>query len=470
MYSKKAVIEQVVLCPICILFGYISASLLMFNEVTYIRAFTVFPEITLMMVCWSISSYALISLVLRTKARGYVRELFRIFEPFDTPDGLYVVCGAIVFFVMYMLILHLIPLDYPSHTNAALSFDWRHIFSSIKLCSYPLWHCSVNLVMNVLRIPSEYAAALVSAGFFTAEFCVIRNMVIHYNRDIAEKKLKYLDLIAFSVMFVQPIYFPWFNDRQIQGQGTPNMWHSPTFASCSPFVIICTFLFINLMKSFRENRKIAVMDFVRSGLFLLLSVTAKPSFFQIFIPAVAILFIIMLIQTKGKSLLFSLRYVISCIPAGMWCVFAFLVNFISEDTNGGNSVGVGFFEVWKIWSSNVLFSFVIGAMFPLVYFIIYKEKAVNSDMSIVLLCLFCGVLESALLKETGDRFYDANFFWGYYSALSLLYVMCSTQYFSGMLREKVKSKKYLIPLGVYSLNILFGISYYFRLFTQKINM
>lgn len=45
------------------------------------------------------------------------------------------------------------------------------------------------------------------------------------------------------LMFVQPIYIPWFNSLLFLGQGTPNIWDNPTNAATYPFTLLSAYIF-----------------------------------------------------------------------------------------------------------------------------------------------------------------------------------------------------------------------------------
>lgn len=449
-----------------VVIGYIYASLKFFNEVDY-AGIAKFPlQAIILMVVFSIGIYTVVTLIIRTKARAFVKKVFKVFEAEKQFDPVHICCGVCVFLTLYGPMLK-VPCDYRTHTNYAVNiFDWISLKKSLLDLPYPLWHIFVNLLNKVLYIPGVYAAALTSATFYTAEYCIARKIILEFNKGIPAEKIKYIDILAASFMFLQPIYMPWFNENQYLGQGTPNIWHNPTIVCCYPFVLICTILFVRMFKKFQNDQKIYVSDYVQMGLFLFLSISAKPAFFQFFIPAVAILFIITLIKTKGKSLNFSVKFVISCIPAGLYCIIVYILSFVEEDTSKGNGVGVEFLKVWKLYSPNIFVSLILVLAFPIAY-IIFQNKHIGNKFQLEFagLCVFCALLEYSFLYETGSRMTHGNFSWGVPAAYALLFCFTAADWVKPLFEKK---KAMMIPLIIYMLHLLFGFRYYIELFQQRI--
>jgi hypothetical protein len=101
---------------------------------------------------------------------------------------------------------------------------------------------------------------------------------------------RWLFFLTSILTFVTAIYIPFFNEDIYVGQGSPNIWHSPTYLILKPFAS-CAFLFFIL---FAENAR------YRNSIFyagLLSSTTAfsalvKPNFVIVFMPAMLIFLII----------------------------------------------------------------------------------------------------------------------------------------------------------------------------------
>lgn len=462
----KIVTEQTALLLICLLCGYIFASLCKWNEVDYGNIGGRLPDIAVPAAGCAVLLYVCASLLLRTKARAWIRDMFRVFEVSSGTGVVHMICATFVFFAFYMLIIKF-PCDYPSHTHLAVNvFDWRSLMESILDQPYPVWHIMVNLLYKAFHIPYVYAAALTSASLYTMEYCVIRKIMLQLNREAPERRQWKIDIFSALLMFVQPVYVPWFNQEQYIGQGSPNVWHNPTIAACYPFALICVYLFVEMIR--RPEGDIHMVDYVRFGFFLLLSVLAKPCFIQIFIPAAAVVLLMALVRTKGKSLLFSIKFACSCLPGCLWCVLIFFLSFISQNTADNSGIGIGFFDVWRLYTPNIAVSLLLATAFPCAYLVLkYRNIKSKHFMSFAWICFLFGVLEYGFLKETGARFSDGNFAWGYSVSLTILYVFTASGFF-GSFADRTRRTTECIPVVVITLQVLFGVRYYLELFLQHI--
>ncbi len=373
--------------------------------------------------------------------------------------------------------------DHPTHTTWAIEiFDWRELRKSINLIPYPLWHITVNLVNKILYIPPSYADAIVTALFHVLEFNIIYKIMVSLNKELLlksdniQKALKKIIIFSASIMFVQPIYIQWFNSVRWVGQGTLNAWTNPGQVTVYSFALIVTFLFLRIVFAKCET-KFSLIDFVRLGIYLFLSVISKPSFIQVFLPAVAILLMIMLIRTRGKSFLLSLKIALSSMPALIWCCFIFIHSFITPDTigtSGGNSIAIGFLEAWSIHTPNVFVSILIGGMFPLICLLISlisDKKLKNMPILFIILCYVFGILEFMFFKEEGSRIGHANFQWGYGVSILLMFVFIGSYYISLVINEKEQGtakNKLAVLTVILTLNVLFGIEYYVEMWRHNI--
>lgn len=463
LQRKRTLSEQILLLPISLFAGYIFASLRISNEVKYFPLSQVSGETFILAAVIAILIYAAATAVLRTKARAFVGGVFRVFDTDKNFDLIYLICALFFFFSIFMITLKETEFsDYIIHTDNALSFDWSSLKKSFINTPYPLWHISVNLLSKVFYIPRRIAAALASAGFYTVEYCVIRKLAITYNKELTASKIKLIDLFLLSLMYLQPIYVPIFNPNQYSGQGTPNVWHNPTIISSYAIALICVYLFVKMLETLKNKEKIAVADFIRSGLFLLLSVSAKPSFIQIFAPAVAVVFVIMLIKTKGDAIGFELKYLLSCIPAGMYCIAVFVLSFKTCDGSGGSGVAAGFFNVWRVYTMSIPISILLGFGFPIAYISVQRRNIQNKlPYCFSLICLLFGFLEYGFLYETGRRMYDGNFGWGFLTGMTLIFCFTAIDWIQPLLQKK---RLMIIPLIVYILHLICGFRYYIEIF------
>lgn len=472
MKTEKRIIEQLLLISICLFLSFIFISLRRYNQINFTQIIKAAPSILFPIIVAASLFYIAITIVLQTSLRKTLREILKVFNCQSHLHISYYICGVIVFYFLYSLMLKT-PNDYPPHTSLAVDvFDWRSLKTTLLSFPYPLWHISVNILNKVLFVPPTYAAALVSAGFYTFEYTIIAKIMVSLNKNTN----KYCFIFSMLLMLVQPIYIPWFNTNQYIGQGTPNVWHNPTIVCCYPFALITTFLFINMLQNHEKQKEIYLIDWFRLGFYLFLSTLAKPVFIQVFIPASAVYLLILLTKTKYRSFIFSLKFVLSCIPAGIWCIFILFLGIIFPSTTSygsGGGIGIGFLEVWSYYTSNVFISIIIGITFPLVYILLTWKTVINNKklITFILINYIAAILQFIIFKETGPRMYHGNFGWGNNISLTLLFVYVGADYFSLLSDKKHHNKPYIIfPTIILTLNILFGLHYYFEIFNQHITL
>lgn len=466
--QKRILCEQLLLLPISLFTGYVFASLRISNEVKYFPLNEVSADTFILAAILTLIIYGAVTAVLRTKARAYARKLFKVFDIEKKLDFTYLICSLFFFFVIFAVTVKMFEhSDYGTHTELALSFDWRNLTDSFLKLSYPLWHICVNLLNKIFYISGEYAAPLVSAAFYTLEYSVIRKLAITYNKELAASKIKLIDFLLLSLMFIHPIYVPFFNPNQYLGQGTPNVLHNPTIISSYAISLMCVYLFVKMLQKLKDKEKVIFIDYLRSGIFLFLSVAAKPSFIQIFAPAVAAVFVIMLIKTKGKAFGFEIKYLISCVPAGIYCIAVFITSFVSADTSNGSGVAVGFFNVWRTNTMSIPISILLGFGFPIAYISVQRRNIQNKlPYYFSLICLLFGFLEYAFLYETGSRMYHGNLGWGFMNGMTLVFCFTAVDWIKPLFEKK---KSMIIPLIVYILHLLCGFRYYIEIFKCNIS-
>ena len=290
---------------------------------------------------------------------------------------------------------------------------------------------------------------------------------MHY---VDEPKYDFVcDITAALLMFMQPLYIKQFNPQHIIGQGSPFMLHNPTNLAVQPFALICTFLFLRILKKqlYSENPKL-LKDFLRLSLFSFLSTMAKPAFLQVFIPAIFIFLLVRLIRYKFKDISFCLKLVVVFLPSLLNMVRVMLGEFFLPASEDSGGIAFGFFEVWSAHSPFIPVSIMLAAGFCLLY-IILKNIHINHklDIGIILLCWLVGILEFGFIMETGYRKYYGNFSWGYCTSLSIMYVFVTSELLSNVFSKKFSIKNFGIPevltFIIFSVQFIQGSIYFFNL-------
>lgn len=452
-----------ILAPLCsLIFSFVFSSLFTYNKLFIIGKDIFTLSFFIKFVIFFISALGVAILFKKySSVFQFSKRIFTIYEKGDANFSS-LVCGIVVFFFTFHLALQG-PVDYGFHIELACTFDFRDIKDIFLKYSTPLWHIFVRIFNLTLGMPPIYSAALTSSLFVILTYHATLGIIRENTQTLFAKK--YAPLFSAMLMFVQPIYLPWFNEHQIYGQGSPNIMHNPTNIAAKPFAIICIYLIAKILIKIRNNEKIDAAEHVRLAIFLFISVLAKPSAIQVILPTFAIFLLILLIKSKGKSLPVCFKLAMCCIPAFLWMIFSFYLNFISDSAANSGGIAFSFFDVWIHFSKCIPLSIVLVALFPIVEILIYRKC--DSDLNklgviLGIVTVVVGIAEYAFIMETGDRQYHGNFSWGYNIALGILWTF-TTSHLLDNSDKKDKGTTWGVVCSLFIVHFICGMYYYFSL-------
>jgi hypothetical protein len=338
----------------------------------------------------------------------------------------------------------------------------------------PLWDYLVAWTVDLFGIPIIYAVPLVCSTLIVFSMVVERWIILFLLKD--KVSVKMANIIVLQFTFVSALYVPWFNKNVYLGQGSINVWHNPTYIAVKPFALLAFFVFFASFYA-RENDTLTIFSYKFPkqnsligilSLILLCSVLAKPSFIQVFLPAVGIFLLIELIKSKRKLLTFCLKIAAAFIPT-IIILFLQIGTIWSQRSIGGNQIGLSNFEVWSSYSPNIPFSILLLLCFPICVFLINGKTAYsNKPMLFSMIITIVGIIEFGFLKETGDRIWHGNFGWGYSLSALIFWYAAIIQFLDLYYerRQEVK-QRILIKIGfvIFFLHFLCGV-YYFSVLLQ----
>lgn len=276
--------------------------------------------------------------------------------------------------------------------------------------TYPGWHGVVALLI-VMGVPSALAAGLAS-GFYAALACIMAFVV---SRMVIGEEQRWLSVASMVVIvFVTAIYVPWYNPEIYMGQGSPTVWHNPTYAAVKPFALMsCAVLYVMI-----RDRRADLSRCIAYGALTLVCLVMKPSFFQVQAPAVFLYLLIDLILNRDVR--FVRNIALSFIPGILYMLIP-LWTMLFSSSGGGEGVAVGLFVVYGLTSPNRLISILLLLAFPLYATIVLRRDIFtkSSPYLFLLIMLVVGFLEYSLLYEPGERLTHGNFSWGYYLSIFL---------------------------------------------------
>lgn len=403
-------------------------------------------------------------------------------------DSFFVVLFAVLqSYLIYIFVLHQLQgilADYNGHTYVYIPMytggTWVEGWRTISYC---LWHMTVLALNKVLRLPmnvsAAYTACLYSVFTYFVLYWMIQKVTAAAGRR--EEPLK-ASLIAFGMCFAQGLYCFWLDaGGRFLGLYSMNPLHNPTQMCVNGFSLVCLCLVWDIWKRQKDQGYQGIFFNMEKGLgryyiflsvMLFLTVLAKPTFAEMFIPGVAFVMLgewIARIRKKDGSAApyfrQCLNMLLCALPALCYMVLQFTLYFILGGSYGseGTLVITKFLEVWRIYSENPGLPILLGMAFPLFIILINAGYFVKDDIGrLALMCYAVGFLEAALLGESTVLSYG-DFIWPMMSAMLVVWVAAvlrllvleRTQADTGLKRNLLHA-----AWGLFFLHVLCGFLYF----------
>jgi len=252
-----------------------------------------------------------------------------------------------------------------------------------------------------------------------------------------------------------PISLPFYNKFIYLGQGSPNVWHSPTLITLQPFVLYITYQTLFKIEKIRLDIPFFTLSFL-----LLVSCFFKPSYAEVFLPALFIYGTILTIKNKNYMQLKNIFLLI--LPTIILLILQFLI------LNSKSHLILTFFGVIKLYSANPLLSFIRATAFPITV-AIFVNKSMSKHLRFCWIILLVSYLQFAFLAQK-NGFANANFEWGFNSALTLIFIFSIIEIIKWLLTTKsvqIKNKKAKTAIIsiVFCCHLASGIIYIYRIFS-----
>ena len=331
--------------------------------------------------------------------------------------------------------------DMGVHIAIADSIDIKDLLSPLEFWQrhfYPMWHLLVRLVKGVLRLKSTtLAAGLVNGLCYNV--CLI-GVYAFLRRKFPTVNPCALIGVAFAVCTVGCMLGPWLDIAHLH-ENTHNKWHNPTNSMVKALALPCVLLTSSLWDDLagrwmvrtsaspdgggpsRPNR-VWWPRIMALGLLLVLTELAKPSFIQVYLPALALFFAGWFFANRRSvipALLLSLALIAPCLVLMSQYLLAF-------DSEGGGGIGFGFMKAIGHYRHAWL-NQIYAIAFPFAAFVaaMLRRKMQTEDV----LCWLMFVVGTAMrlfLFERGPNMMDGNLGWGYAVALYLIWSTGVRQY------------------------------------------
>lgn len=383
--------------------------------------------------------------------------------------------AVLIFVIMYKYTLNMLSTDRLNdlweHTLHAENIYMDRLLPAWLKRPYLFWHLCVKSCIKFFKMPVKDAAAC-THGFFAGLNC----LVTFYLLDRTGERLTGKDigvpaaLMAGILGFVEPLYVPWFNAYQYEGQFSINPIFNPTHMAVKPFGLICFMLAVDLILAYQGKEKLYFVNnrknlrlYIAFSVFLLLSAFAKPTFFYMLLPAGAVYLLIDLgfaLKRKDGSAKkvwgFMWRVACASIPALLYLLLEYSAFYFWGGTNEDASVAIyPFLTAWHIYSPDVPRSLRLSMAFPiwmvvtnLKYFIKTEEGRLS------FLGYAMGTTEFCFVVETGDKLGHLNFSWPMMSGMLLLWVICGARLIALTVTPATHKRNSIVVLGGWLLLLL----------------
>ena len=325
--------------------------------------------------------------------------------------------------------------------------------------SYPVWHLLFLLVEKVqsIRLGIACNISTVSAattGIFEAiVYLVTVYLLCRYSTW--KKALWVMPVISGMLLIMGPLSVPALTDNYYLGQFNPNVWHNPTTIAVKGITLVVFFIYVEIIEENNRSKKQELLLYFMATVLLFASAFFKPSFYQMFVPALFVYCVIELIVTKGKYLKREIGIGFTVLPVTILAVAQMMTSFGGE----GDGIGIQFMYVWHCFARHPFGSLLISIPFPLLVYIgqwknIWKEK----KMTLAVLAFLSAVGQFAVLY-TKNTPLSGDFIWGAYLAVGILNLVAVLALCKNV-KEKNKITIYhILCIAVFLLQVYYGMRY-----------
>lgn len=435
----------------CNLFGYYYV-----NNISN-KIFLIFLSVYLISTYISSIIFSKMILLFYKKVEGYilkvtdwVNEIVKKFTKTIDNDDWYFFVGVSIFLVMlfsYVFnssigtngFLGNYSMDYSIHNKTAYTiFDGIHNEANKFMqvvYTYPLYHFVVKILSIFTGLSVHATSGLTICIFVLFTILLVRNFLID-NTNYNNKKI--INSLSLASVIIMNLYIPSLVSTFYYPQGSPNLWHNPTFLIARPFAFLTAYEFIKFFKSINISKRNVLL----LALYCFLCSFAKPSYAIIFYPVSGIMVFTKFLINKRGNYKHIFKWVIAIIPSILLNLYQFYYMRLLE--RNGNLFGFK----WPI--ETALSYLIIMTIFPLFVFLYSGYKNFKKPETVFIwLCVFLGWLEYYTTTL-------ADFIWGYEMSAFILIIYSIKHVYidSDCQRLKIVSSIILIT------QFIFGLFYF----------
>lgn len=377
--------------------------------------------------------------------------------------GVYAVLCEFLYYMQTLKLPHyLYESDLPYHIEMALDG----------------WGYSVTAILY--RFLSQFS----NSGHLIAIFlsiCTIATILITYKAvEMYMQEEWQCFAIAMISGLVMPFYISTAHITRYIGYQSGNIWHNSTYIVMKLFAAMTLMAYFVIAK--RYATKLTVKDWIVFSLLLVLTTATKTSFILVFAPAALVMLLVDLYLKVPLRKVFLVALTI--VPT---LLVIFLQQTVLFGGETGNGIAIDFAYAIYLTTGRPYLTMPLSLLFPIIVLLanawpvlkqtlkdLKKREKSLQHRELIMSWLMWGFafLEYAFLKETGERFRDGNFSWGYDLVVFILFVV-SMVYFVKNLKDKEFAPRPLRIIygicagGVLGYHLYCGVYFFSELLTGR---
>ncbi len=319
------------------------------------------------------------------------------------------------------------------------------------------------------RFGEDVGAVLIALYLSLFMISTILIVFILLNNLCPNTKKHYLYFLSIVCMFFAPISIPTINPLYATYSGS--VWHNETYIGMRFFAVLFLLFFYRTCDHYIKgwSAKVFFME-----LFLITLVNwVKPNFTIAFAPAMLIMMIIDIFESKGKGFISWIMYGLPILIGALVFLYQYSVLFsqASDGTKREASSSVIFvLGDMLLLQEHPFVVFFLSNSLPLVIALFHHKDIIESKFhKVCYLSWLFSFLEYAFLAESGERMYHGNFSWGIHFFSFLLFCLSvgfwvNDAHFVRAQRNIKKSAfntMFIIESFLLLLHFLMGLEYFF---------
>lgn len=327
--------------------------------------------------------------------------------------------------------------------------------------SYPLFFYIIAVLVKIFNNYTLATVVYVLVFSFCSNFLQVYGL-----KKIFDVSEWYSVLAGSALSFIWPITLKVF---ATEGSLTSTMlgiyltsgatapYHNLTYLCSKPFAIASIILFCNILKS---NKKVEMKQTLLLAACMLLSVLAKPCFYQCFAPAGTVYTVCYFFQKKCKELLRCITIAVAFIPATVWVLYTM--------TYSVTPLGISPFESVMLYNNDgtsvlvIILRAVVYAIFVLAAILVFGGQdciMLLNDYAIGALTFVFGLIEWIILIFPTQK-WTLDTLWGYNIAMYVFFFISSGVAYSFVKNNKIV---YWISNTLLGIHSLFGVLVFIHL-------